>query len=362
MNLLENNITQIIIDNYDISVGYVSDIENTNVELLNDGIVTTISPTLSSIKRCSEIPAWVTDTIYVAGNFYRNDDKVYVCLYSTGESSIFAPTGNILSNIILDDNYVWRYMCDIQTIIYDDYVIPVIGPETIKHGCISGVNIIKNSEHQITSYASFNINEKYLSGTGLSYVVENDQDTLVAKEILIQNGGINYKQDDVVVITDTPQNILDAAIVEVDINEAGEVELVSFTNGQNYNYVDIFIIGNGTGAEVTFTTLAGVITNVNITGGSGYTWAQAIVVNSEVYMIGIPTIEPLNGYNADLIRHIGPNKYIIESKFMTDQEINFYGVHRKSDENKNVFFDNIYFVDPFTPLVTEEITLNIVLG
>lgn len=362
MNLLENDITKTIIDNYDISIGYVGDTSDINVKKLNDGIVKTISPSLNSIKRCSEIKLWSLDSVFVANTFYRNEDKIYVCLYSLGTTSLYAPTGNLIDNIILDDNYVWRYIADVQSVVYKNYVIPSFNQEIIKKGCISGVNIIKNSNNQITSYASFNINNSYLSGDGLEFVVENDQNTLVANEILIQKGGTNYLSTDVIVITDTPHLLADTAEINVDVDSEGKVVLSSFTNGQNYDYVDIFIIGDGSGAEVSFTMLAGVITNVNITGGSGYTWAQAIIVNSEVYMIGLPNIEPLNGYNSDFVRHIGPNKYILESKFTTTEEINFYGIHRKSSDNKYVYFDNIYFVDTFTPLTDEEITLNIVLG
>ena len=95
-------------------------------------------------------------------------------------------------------------------VIYNNYVIPDYSDEIIKKGCISSVDIIKNSEHQYTSYASFNNNETILSGTGLSFVVENDQNTLIANEILIQNGGTN---DDLfgrsVDLSDSRQSLFD---------------------------------------------------------------------------------------------------------------------------------------------------------
>jgi hypothetical protein len=103
-------------------------------------------------------------------------------------------------------------------------------------------------------------------------------------------------------------------------------QLNSFTNGQNYTYLDIIIIGDGSGSVATFNTVAGVLTSVNISEGTNYTWAKAIVVNSEKYIVSRLTIEPLNGYNCDLSTHVGPNKYIIEAEFNNvSSEINFYG-------------------------------------
>jgi hypothetical protein len=47
----------------------------------------------------------------------------------------------------------------------------------------------------------------------------------------------------------------------------------------------------------------------------------------------------------------------------TDQEINYYGIHRKRTlNNKFIFFDNIYFIDEFVPEADEEVTVRLLLG
>ena len=124
----------------------------------------------------------------------------------------------------------------------------------------------------------------------------------------------------------------------------------------------MIVIGDGNGASVNYTMIAGVLTNVIITPGSNYTWAKAIIVNSEKYIISRLYTEPLNGYNCDLETHLGPNKYIIETEFnnITD-EINFYGLHKKKKENKYVQFEYLFPMSEFVPLIDEIVKTRIIL-
>ena len=75
MNLLENDITQSLIDNYDVSIGYVGT-NDVNVKTINSGIVQTVPITPFDIKYCSEINDWVTGTNCVENNFYKTDNKI----------------------------------------------------------------------------------------------------------------------------------------------------------------------------------------------------------------------------------------------------------------------------------------------
>ena len=363
MNLLENDIKNIIMQNYDVSIGHCNETSEIDVHQLNDGIVATQNIRANNITHCSIIPEWQENMIYMANTFWRYESSIYVLLYSPGTISIYPPSGKLKANTILDDNHVWKYVCDIDYIVKGDYVVPKPTEEIVRRGTISSVDVIMNSNHPITTFKSFSLNPAFMHGRNVIFSVEQDQNTFLVSDILIQDGGTEYQDGDLFILTDSDQAAEDQAIVDVYV-EDGQVKLSAFTNGQNYSYIDIIIIGDGQNASVTFSSVAGVLTNVAMANmGSDYTWAKAIVLNSEKYVLGRVNVEPLNGYNSDLVRHIGPNKYIISMSFKTDQEINYYGIHRKRTlNNKFIFFDNIYFIDEFVPEADEEVTVRLLLG
>lgn len=369
MKLLEfKEIENLLVENYDVSVGHISPDQELNIKNLNDGIVATNNITTDKIYHATSILSWQQGISHLKNVFYKNAEKIYVCLYAPNNVSLIAPSGSSLFNIILDDNYVWRYICDIDQSLFDNYVTldTTNITERIKKGCVSSANIIINSGHQISDFPSFYLIGNYASGTGLSYVVENDQNTLEISDVLIQLGGTNYKNNDFIALTDTSHLISDTAVIDVYV-EDGKVKLNSFTNGQNYSYLDIIIIGDGSGSSATFSTVAGVLTSLNVSEGSGYTWAKAIVVNSEKHVVAQLMIEPMNGYNCDLSVHIGPNKYIIETEFNNIlSEINFYGLHKKITSidgvTKYVQFDYMFALTEFVPLEDETVKTRIILG
>jgi len=362
VNLLENDITQVIIDNYDISVGHV-DIDDLNIKSINDGIVVTKNIRASDIRYCSEIKDWIENISYEENTFCKIDNKIYVCLYSPPHASFVAPSGESLFNQLLDDNYVWRYVADVESVVYKDYIqYKQKYDDIVLKGTIQSIDITHKSEHLVGEYSNFHLQKQYVSGTGVNFVVENDQITEVPSDVLIQHGGQNYDFTDIFVITDKEQNINEIAEVNVYV-EDGKVKLESFTNGENYDDIEIIVLGDGVGAEVNYSLFAGVLTNVSIEGGENYTWAKVIVLNSNKYIIGNIKLEPLNGYNADLKRHIGANKYVISSTFDNiEKEINFYGIHRKTSDGRYKHMDNMYLIDEFMPEPNEIINLKIVLG
>lgn len=365
MNLLENDISQLIIDNYEISVGKVDSINEIDLEKLNDGIVETVKINRDHIKHVSELNEWKINTHYVPNTFHVSENNIYVCLYSPSTPSVFAPTGTSPFNIILDDNYVWRFICKIDYKVADNIYVPITNiPEIIRTGCISSVNILNKSLTPITSFSNFYLDETLVSGTDIQFVVENDQNTMIASDVLIQKGGKNYNINDIISISDVKQLPDTRASVDIGVTPEGKISINSFVNGSNYDYLDIIIIGDGNGAKLNFSMVAGTLTRVTVSDpGSNYTWAKAIVVNSENYIIGIPNIEPLNGYNADLSKHIGPNKYYIKAEITEKKEINYYGIHRKkTNKDKNIYFESLYFVDMFLPLENESVLLNLILG
>lgn len=362
MNLLENDITQIIINNYDLSVGHVNT-NDLNIKSINDGIITTKAIRPDDIKYCSEIKDWVINSTYAENTFWKVDNKIYVCLYAPLTESFVQPVGNTLFNQLLDDNYVWRYVADVDYVVYNNYVqYKQNYVDVVKKGCIQNITITHKSDHLVSDFTALVLQSQYTKGQGATFTVENDQITQVATDILIQNGGSNYTFDDLFVITDKVQNPLEMATINIFV-DAGEVKLDSFTNGENYENIEIIILGDGVGATVNYSLFAGVLTNVSVVGGSGYTWAKVVILNSDKYIIGNITLEPLNGFNADLKRHIGANKYVITSSFEgLKKEINFYGIHRKTPDDRYKHMDNMYLIDEFMPEPNEIIKLKIVLG
>lgn len=361
MNLLENNVIDVIINNYDISIGHINGIPD--VYKINNGIIDTKAIDNSNITFCSLIPSWISGSLYKKNTFYINNNRIYVLLYSPGTISVAAPSGNSITNFITDDNHTWRYICDVDYMIDNKYtVIKKTNDEVIKKGCIQGIDIIKQSQYPVQSYSAFHSHTSHMKGSGLVFVVENNQNTFMPSDILIQHGGTNYTYNDYIVLTDKPHSINDYANINVYI-ENGQVKLDSFTNGQNYEYMDIIIIGDGIDSTATFTSVAGVLTNVSINPGSNYTWAIAIVLNSDKYIIGQIFIEPLNGYSSDLNIHLGPDRYLISSDFKTDKEINFYTIHKKKyNPDKLIYIDDLYMIDEFVPNENETITVKLVVA
>ena len=144
MNLLENDITQILIDNYDVSIGYVG--SEMNIKTINDGIVATASISPNDIKYCSEIKNWINGVSCVENTFYKVDNKIYVCLYTPQNVSFIQPSGNSLFNQLLDDNYVWRYVADVSVVVDGDFVQYERNyTDIVNKGCVQKINIIEKS-------------------------------------------------------------------------------------------------------------------------------------------------------------------------------------------------------------------------
>ena len=365
MKLLEHNLLSTFTEKYDISIGYVNE-DELNIVSLNSGIIDTKSIAEYEIAHCCEVTEYSSNIVYSPNTFIRNDNKVYVCLFAPDNVSIYAPTGNVLYNQLMDDNYVWRYICEVKEIIHRDYITLESEPEIIRRGAVQAVEILLSSGHSVTDFDEYALNPIYMSGTGIDFQVENSQINFTIECVLIQNGGTAYSYNDMFVITDKIHHATDlSAYAEVNVYvEDGEVKLDSFTNGYGYTDLEIMIIGDGTGAELNYSTFGGLLTTVTVAeSGSGYTWAKAIVLNSDKYVIGQLYIEPLNGYNCDLSRHLGPNKYIISKDFTgITSEINFYGIHEKVNDLRYKFFDHMYLIESFLPLEEEKINIKLVVG
>lgn len=331
LKLLNNDISKILVDNYQLSYG-------------NKNTLKTLDLSYNNVIHAVTLLTYTPNQVYTNNTFLINDNCVYVCLSSPGTVSMISPTGKTKTNIILDDNYVWKYITDIDYDYGDNFYSIKKQEDIPTTGCVQSIKIIDQSEDVISSFSTFYNDYSFLSGSNLKYVVETEQSSGKISDILVSNGGYNYKNDDILVITNIEHKQEDTALIDVSIKD-GSVNLVSFTNGKNYDYLDIKIIGDGVGADAEFTTVAGVLTNVSITGGTGYTYAKAIVIPSARYLICSVNTEPNNGYNSDLYYHLGPNKYIIDANVSVDFDINFYGLHKRLNSNKSPVFEYVNTID-----------------
>lgn len=357
MKLTSLNLTAQIIESLQMSVGYS---ETQKLIDINTGILDTKILTLSDVKHVAEIESYQLDTLLNENTPYVVDGSIYMCLSAPDHISLIKPTQKLFSNIILDDLYVWRYICDVDEQFGNYSTIKLPELEIIKRGSIRKANILQNSNHSLSSYPVPVIHENNLSGFDAEFVIDTDPDTNIITSVLVQNGGEDYDDTDLLVITNN-QHTGTHAEINLSINN-GQVDINSFTNGTGYSYLDIIVIGDGTGCELGFNTAAGILTDVNIvSAGQGYTWAKAIIVNSSKYIICNIVTEPLNSYNSDLHLNLKVNKYLIQKSFETSGLINFYGVHTKKEPNKLIDFD-AYFVQEFELSENEKMNIQIVLG
>ena len=101
-------------------------------------------------------------------------------------------------------------------------------------------------------------------------------------------------------------------------NNDNQIRTVYIENGgSNYSELTHPILGDGTGGEVTLTTVGGVITDVIITqGGKGYTYGIIdLSTNSGSGAKLIPIIPPSKGHGYDVYTELGTDKVLLYARF-----------------------------------------------
>lgn len=355
VNLLENDIVQILAKNYQVSVGYnlSRDLKDYN---LNANIRQTSNLLPNSIKNVVSLPLLVENTVAEKGKFYRtSNDEVFVCLFVPDNYIALIPKHNytekVYNNIVSDDNYIWRKVADVVEVIDDDLCTVKLVDDTIRNGVVYHLEFDKEKYSNVNSGNTVEIHLDNGNGLNILPIFERD----ILTNLSVQNGGSGYRDGDIAFISFEKHN---GEVAQVDVYvENGQVKLEKFTNGSGYDYIDIIIIGDGENANATFNSMGGVLTNVEIDGGSGYTWAKAFVVHTEKFVTATVKTEPLNGFNNEL-RH---NKYFVIAELTgIKDEINFYGLHRKQDGYKD--FVKVNYIDEFKPEIDEILELKLVIG
>lgn len=256
------------------------------VTLRNNYVVDKVYPQYSSST---------SDMCHVTVN-----ENVYICLSNNnGAVSTNAPNGTLLNNIIKPDGYVWAYIgklneVDIGSSVSKYITIPKSAYSTNEIGSIARINKIDSTTINFPNTPKYKIVSA--SGTNAIFDITLDDDSNVSY-IACANGGFGYRDQDFIVISDNFNGV--GAEVNLKIVD-GSIELIDFTNGTGYNECSILVVGDGTGANLDFSTLNGSVTDVTVqNGGTGYTWAKAYVFSSDIAMIASLQLLPMNGKATD---------------------------------------------------------------
>lgn len=303
-------------------------------------------------------------------NFYAltTDFNVYKVLFNNnGAQSTEQPTGTDPTTTVTADGYVWKYMFTLPLSLRNRFLTSTLMPVKksvfdpfYSNGSISDVvidtrgsgyrgnalveltvngefgsgagNVVANVVPVLNqagsfvdikirnpgnNYVSANISISDLGGTGTGLYNTASTANLVpvifngrVDRILIADPGINYSSN----IQTTLSLIGDGANCSLlpFINDIGELEDVIIINGgEGYTFLDVEVVGNGTGANVTpqvsegdlesiqstveLAAIPGAIYNIRIdNAGNGYSNANVIVSGDGVGFAGTVVISPTN--------------------------------------------------------------------
>lgn len=273
----------------------------------------------------------IDDPLSYENGFFviTKDYNIYKCIDNGGgKPSLIEPTGRDINVINTNDGYVWKYMAsversDISRFITHDYVPISVKTyddgsdqwkvqENAKNGSIGN---FKN----IHTNGKFNKTPKYEvigSGKGcVPVIILNDVGGI--DKINTYDGGSGYDEDTyITVFEDGITGSGGEIIATVEEGIISSVEII--TGGTDYAIEpSIFIIGDGTGAEleVTINSVDGSINNVNIiSGGSGYTFAKIIVVKGTNAGYATAVLSPAGGHGYNVITELGARSIIFSCK------------------------------------------------
>jgi hypothetical protein len=308
-------------------------------------------------------------------NFYvlTTDFNVYKCLFNkNGAPSTQQPTGTDPTTTITSDGYVWKYMFTLPLSLRNRFLTDILMPVRksvfdpyYSNGSISDVvvtsrgsgyrgnalvsltvngsfgsgngNVVANIVPVLNqagsfvdikirnagnNYVSANISINDLGGTGTGLYNTASTANLIPvifnkkiDRILIVDPGVNYKSN----IQTTLSLIGDGANASLlpFVNDVGELEDVIIVNeGEGYTFLDVEVVGSGTGANVIpqvsegdldsiqstveLAAIPGAIYNIRIdNAGNNYSNANVLVSGDGVGFSGTVVIS-----NSNTISHV----------------------------------------------------------
>lgn len=287
--------------------------------------------------------AWVTGTIYTAYNGADGDlngyvstttGDIYKCLDNNlGAASTVAPLGQYVTPFSTADGYVWKYMgtsssIDITSLGTTQYI-------PIKVSTASGsVQWDVQQSAQPGELSSFvSPYEEFGTGTitttGIKVISYNGAAGSVTpstagivsvtlnagapQHIFTTTPGAGYGPNTWAIVYDG--TAVDGQCLASATLSGGGVSAITITNaGTAYtNGAVALVVGDGTGATLTV-TLDG-SNNVNTitpaVAGSGYTWAEVIIIPGPVAWLAKAIMGPALGHGANIITELGANGLLL---------------------------------------------------
>ena len=332
MSLLLNSI--LVNDDLQLSVGHLIPDENTQEQdyfksrLLSEK-VTRFDKNFITTKNTWNINTVLNEYPHKQSH-YLVDNRVYLCIQNNnGGLSTEKPTGDSLFHVKLNDGYVWRYLFTVHNDDMLDYIKVYDGDRFSINGVIAKLSDNDFSSVTFTKKPEYHIYTNNGGGCEIAIGYELGKIT----DAYISNGGNTYNGNDIVLFTDNHSGT--GANIVLDTLD-GVVSITSFEIGGNFTDVNIFVIGDGQGAEITSTVVDGSLTEpILVSGGTGYTYAKAIITGSKNSIIKNVIMESVNGFGYSQVDDL-PCELLISKtvKVKNDTDINYVLVHKTPKNNE----------------------------
>lgn len=272
---------------------------------------------------------WATNVVYQP---WPNEEsyviaagKIYRCIDNNeGVVSTVSPTGSSILNVELADGYVWKYLGDVTTTLDEDFGITDSFPlkELTKNdgsnrwtvqnsaldGSISSFTLLQQTGIFTTPAYTF---------TGPGTLASTRADLRVngsIRRVVVTASGSGYTRNSRLIVKNNSAPGINGN-VSVTLTGGAVTALGVVTAGSGYTSGAVaFIDGDGTGATATIQTTGGFITGATITSpGSNYTTANVVIVPGTSGAIFSPVLAPKGGHGKNIIKEL-PCNYLLVSR------------------------------------------------
>jgi hypothetical protein len=314
--------------------------------------------------------------------FCKNGFNIYKCINNNnGSKSSIPPEGTsttLINNAV--DGYVWKYMGsidsgDIEDFLTADYApveykshgsnsIPQISvQENAKNGEISTFKVLGSvgtiNTPVVTIYSD-NIAKTITNTTASAFVPSGHNGVL--SQVLINNQGNGYYINSVAIIRESGVTGSGAYTNASDSTSNNRVVISNGiitgilleSGGSDYISAKVIIIGEGDGitpivpaVATANVTLQGNITTISIeSGGSGYIYARAFIIPGTAGGVAETILAPKNGHGKNIVKELGANALIFNTKTPTDNTYYPVGYFRRMGIISDIMkIDGITFAD-----------------
>jgi len=238
---------------------------------------------------------WKTDWLgFPADSVVVNTSRqVFACIYAPPAPSTSEPVTVTAVEIETADGYVWRHLYTVSDALHDKYswadkvpVAPMPDSFLTFWEPLADEDLRMESSTRLTTYPDY--------GAVLTPRVVNGY--LVGASAVYGKVEANSRA---YVKVETGANVGSGAILKPKF-EAGVMTAEVVNQGSGYtDRATGWVIGNGTGAQISLVVSGGKIVAATIVGGSGYTWADILVTDGDESTL----LMPVNfDYDQDLDR------------------------------------------------------------